>query len=170
MPISACARHVEQPPRFVDGESPKHHQFHQFDPLRFLFRQTFQGLVNRNDLIRSADRNEILLRKFNLRPVTPAFLRFLPSRSLDKQPTHSLSRGREEMAATVESGIAARPEEAEIGFVDQRSRLERLTRLLARHLGRRQFPKLVIDKRQKLIGRRRIALLQGVQELRYVGQ
>ncbi len=48
-----------------------------------------------------------------------------------------------------------------IRLVHERRRLERLARFLLGHLGRRQFPQLVVDQRQKLLGGRGVALLDG---------
>lgn len=53
--------------------------------------------------------------------------------------------------------------------MNQRSRLERLARFLLGHFLSGQLPQLVVDQRQKLLGSRRIALLDGVQDLRNVG-
>ena len=51
----------------------------------------------------------------------------------------------------------------------QRRRLQRLPRLLVGQLRRRQLPQLVIDQRQELLGRRRIAGIDLRQDAGDVG-
>ena len=55
-------------------------------------------------------------------------------------------------------------DQADVGLVDQGGRLESLPRLLLGHLLCRQFPQLVVDQRQKLLGGMGIAFLDGGQD------
>ena len=59
--------------------------------------------------------------------------------------------------------------EPEIRLMHQRRRLQRLPRLLLSQLRRRQLPQLVIDQRQKLLRRRRIARFDLRQDAGDVG-
>src|SRR5262245_37554217 len=49
--------------------------------------------------------------------------------------------------------------------VDQRGRLQGLARLLVGQPGRRELAQLVVDQRQQLLGRRRITLRDGGQDV-----
>ena len=61
------------------------------------------------------------------------------------------------MAAAVPVLGLVRIHQPQIRLVDQGRRLQRLPRLLLGQLRRRQLPQFVVDQRQQLLGRRRIA-------------
>src|SRR5262245_55849298 len=56
------------------------------------------------------------------------------------------------MSPIVPTLFLARTDEAHEGFMDQRSRLQRVPRRLLRHAAFGQSPQFVIDQRQQLIG------------------
>ena len=55
-------------------------------------------------------------------------------------------------------------DQAQVRFVNQGRRLERLSRFLLRQLLRRQPSQLVVDQRQKLLGGVGLALFDGAQD------
>ena len=74
----------------------------------------------------------------------------LAARILHQNPPHRLRRGREEMTSTVPA-LRLVPDQPEIGFVDQCSRLQRLAgRLVGQLLGRQQT-EFLIDQRQEFV-------------------
>ena len=60
------------------------------------------------------------------------------------------------------------PDQPEVGLVDQGGGLERLAGLLLGQLLGRQLPQLVVDQRQELLGRLRVALLDGREDAGHV--
>lgn len=80
----------------------------------------------------------------------------LPPRLIDENTPHRLGRDAEEMAAIGERLIADR---SQIRFMHEHRRVQRLARFLPSHLRRRQSAQLIIDQRQQLLCRVRVALL-----------
>jgi hypothetical protein len=60
-------------------------------------------------------------------------------------------------------------DETQIGFVDERGRLQRVVRPLARHLPSRQPLQLRVNDRQELLQRGLIAILPSGEETRDIG-
>src|SRR5438132_5682262 len=88
---------------------------------------------------------------------------------VDQNPTHRLCGGSEEVAAAVPGMplLTLRAlNESNVGFVDQRRRLERLARLFLGQLLRRQLAQLIVDERQELLSAVGVALLDGGQDVR----
>src|SRR5438132_12880349 len=86
---------------------------------------------------------------------------------VDQNPTHRLCGGSEEVAAAVPGMplLTLRAlNESNVGFVDQRRRLERLARLFLGQLLRRQLAQLIVDERQELLSAVGVALLDGGQD------
>jgi hypothetical protein len=66
----------------------------------------------------------------------------------DEDAAHRFRGGGEEVSATIPVLVRIGPDEPDIGFVNQGRCVERLPRLLARHLACGQSAQLVIDQRQ----------------------
>jgi hypothetical protein len=83
--------------------------------------------------------------------LTPAstLLTAMISGAIDEDPSHGLSGGGEEVAAALELLIA---DQSEVGLVDQGSGLQGVIRSLLRHACGREFPQLVVNKRQEFGG------------------
>ena len=64
------------------------------------------------------------------------------------------------------AGLAA--DQPQVGLVDQGGGLERLAGLLLGQLLGRQLAQLVVDQRQELLGRLRVALLDGREDAGHV--
>jgi hypothetical protein len=88
------------------------------------------------------------------------------TRIVDQNPSHCFGCSGEEMGSARPRLIW--PHQPQIGLVNQRSCLKRLTGILTNQSGHRQLPQLIVDKRQELLGGRRITVLNGVQDLRNV--
>jgi hypothetical protein len=82
---------------------------------------------------------------------------------VNEDAAHGLSGGGEEMGAPVDFGIGIAGL-AQPGFMDQRRRLQRITRGFVRHPGGRQLAQLLIDQRQQFIGGPGVALVDGVED------
>ena len=93
----------------------------------------------------------------------PALTAGLAAGVLDEDAAHGLGRGGEEVAAAVPARVV-RPDEPEVGLVDQGRGLERLARLLLRQPLGGELAQLVVDQRQELLGRLRVALLDGRED------
>ena len=93
-----------------------------------------------------------------------AFQRVLASRVADQNAPPCFGRRGKEVAAAVPLLLRAVPDEPQIGFVNQSSRLKRLPRLLLGEPLGREFAQLLVDQRQKLGGGVWVALLDGGQD------
>jgi len=84
-------------------------------------------------------------------------------------PINCNSGGGEEMAAAVPLLVGVPADESQIGFVDERRRLQRLPRLLLRESLRRQRAQFRVDERQQLRGGAAVALVDGAQDAGDIG-
>ena len=88
----------------------------------------------------------------------------LPAGGLDQDVPHGLSRRGEEVAAAVPQAARVGADQPQVSLVHEGRRLERLPRRLARQLPRRQATELVIDQREQLLHRPRVAVLDRAQD------
>ena len=84
----------------------------------------------------------------------------MPS-AFDQDPPHGLGSGGKEVPAAVPMLHAVDVNEPKVGLMNQRGGFERLAGLLLGQLLRGQLAELVVDQRQELLGRLRVALLDG---------
>ena len=84
---------------------------------------------------------------------------------LDEDPPHGLGGGGEEVAATVPWSGWLAADQAEIGLVDQGGRLERLAGPLLGQPPGGKLAQLVVDHREELPGRLRVAVLDGREDV-----
>ena len=87
--------------------------------------------------------------------------------AIEQDPPHRLGRGGEEVAATVPRLTRIRPDETQVGLVNQRRRLERLTWILVRQSPRGQASQLVVNQRQQVTGSLLFASDDGIQDSSY---
>ena len=98
-------------------------------------------------------------------PVAAVLRASLAAGAVDQDPPHGLGRGGEEVAAAVPvPGSLSASDQPEVRLVDQGRGLERLAGLLLRQLLGGQLAQLVVDQRQELLGRLRVALLDGRED------
>ncbi len=88
-------------------------------------------------------------------------------RVIDQYATHGLRGGAVEVDAIVEMSLAGAGQ-AEIGFVNERGRLERVILALAKHIVIGQLPQLAVDERHELLERVRVALVPSSEREGYV--
>src|SRR5262249_47320808 len=86
------------------------------------------------------------------------------SGSLHQDPPHRFGGCGKEVATAVPVLGLLDLNEAKVGLVDQRRRLQRLPRFFLGQLRRRELAELVVDERQKLLRGRGVALLDGGQD------
>ena len=96
-------------------------------------RQGFQRLIERDDVRARFARNGQRLVQRDLNNVATALLLVPRARHVDQDAPHQLRREREKMRAILPAD-AAGVDEPEIGFVDQRGRLQGMAGAFARHV------------------------------------
>ena len=94
-----------------------------------------------------------------------ALSRSFSASSLNENAPHSLGRGGKEMTPAVPLLLLVHIHQPHIRFMHQCRCLQGLTGLLLRKFLSRQLAQLLIDEWQKLLGRVRVALLDGIQDL-----
>jgi hypothetical protein len=128
----------------------------------------YQSLVEREQI----DVGSLVgdLAKIDLHPLAtpPALEPSLVAGAVKDDPAHGLGRGGKEMPAAVPMLNLACIHQANVRVMDERSGLERLAWFLLSQLSRRQFAQLVVHKRQELLGRERITLLDRQQDRSHI--
>ena len=102
--------------------------------------------------------------------LAPVFAAAPPLGTLDQDAAHRLGRRGEEVAAAVPVLGLLHVHQAEVRLVDQSGGLQCLPGFLLGQLLGRQPAQLVVDQREELIGRLRIAPLDGGEDARDVAQ
>jgi hypothetical protein len=94
----------------------------------------------------------------------PGLARLLVPGPVDEDAAHGLSGCSEEVAAAVPPPGLVHVHQAEVGFVDQGRRLQRLARLFLGQLLGSQLALLLVDQGQEFPGGGRVAILDGGQD------
>ena len=123
----------------------------EFDQLRLLWGFGFQLLkcfFNREKLIGAGirQREEQFIQR-NAFVVAAMFWTAFSSGLVHQNPPHRFSRGGEEMSPAVPVLRLLDVDEPNVRIVDERGRLQGLSRFLVRHLRRGEFAQLVLDQR-----------------------
>ena len=95
--------------------------------------------------------------------------RLLLASVVDQNAAHGFGRGREEMAAVAPHRRVVLIHQPQISLVHERRRLQRVPGRLASQLVRRLPSQLLVDQRQELLRRLRIAVLDATKDLGNVG-
>lgn len=85
-----------------------------------------------------------MFRQLDPRPIAAALVGGLAASVLDEDTAHGLGRSGEEMTAVVEPLVSDEPQ---VGFVNERGGVERVTGLLGRHAYRGELAEFVVDER-----------------------
>ena len=128
--------------------------------------QPRQGLIQGDQILARLDGGQVQVG--HIVPDQPAamFVRRLPTRLVNQDAPHRLGRRRKKMPAVVPLRAAVVADQAQIGFVDERRRLQGLAGLLLGQFLRCELPQLLLDQRQELLRRLRFAAADGIQKLR----
>ena len=118
-----------------------------------------QGLVQGQDVEAGPALGQLDVGQFLASQTAAGLEALLVSGALDENPPHGLGRGGEEVAPAIPVLRLAAAEEPQVRLVDQGGGLERLAGPFATQLGRRDPAQLVVDQRQELLRRQRIALI-----------
>jgi hypothetical protein len=154
MPEIAMHGGFGDPERLAGFEASEPAEVAQLDDPRLTrieHLEAFHGGVERKDRYRvrvgrgdGAGEGDVL-------PVAAAFERMFAARVLDQDPAHHARRDAEEMRAILPVHI--RVDEPQIGFMDQRRGLERMSLGLAPELSPRQATQLCIHERNQPVVR-----------------
>ena len=138
--------------RFEAGEPAEVAQLDDPRLTRIEHLESFHGGVERQDRYRVRVRRGDGAGEGDVLPVAAAFERMFAARVLDQDPAHHARRDAEEMRAILPVHI--RVDQPQIGFMDQRRGLERMSLGLAPELSPRQPAQLRIDERNQPVVRR----------------
>src|SRR5262249_16785413 len=105
-------------------------------------------------------------RKRNVYEITSALLCGASPRGVNQNSAHRLGSGGEEVPATVPALLILGTDQAQIRFMAQGRRLQRLAGLLLRELLRGDLAQLVVHERQKLFRSARVPLFDRREDLR----
>jgi hypothetical protein len=145
--------------RLLDRQAGKHPRFDDLGGHRLLGGQPFQGVVQLQEPLigGGGGRLEALEGKARRQLLAP--------RRFDEDAAHGLGGGRHFLAAV---GKVLIPDQPQVRLMDEGRCLQRLPRLFAGQLCRRQPAQLVVDKRQQLRGGVRVAPLDSGQDAGHV--
>ena len=168
MALGGCAGNPEDARGVLLGQPGEVAELHELGLDRVLGFELRQGLVEGQEVLgggrgRDVDVVEVL-------PLQPAAVLLGPLAAgvLDEDATHRLGRRGEEVAAAIPPLGLLAIDEPEVGLVDQGGGLERLPRLLLGEPLLGEPPELAVDERQELLGRPRVALLDGREDAGHV--
>jgi hypothetical protein len=128
-----------------------------------LARQFFEGLVQRQQVAWRRFHGDFNVIEIDLMAVAITLQTMLLARPVDQDPPHCFRGGGEKMTARVPMPRLLCVHQPQIRLVNQGSGLECLARLFLGHFLGGQAAKLRVDKRQELLGRFRIAFLDGAE-------
>ena len=143
----------------------------QLDQLRLrlvLLREFNQRLVDGQQSVVVPTRGEVDVFERLALPVAAAFDAAFAPRVLDEDAPHGLGRRGEKVSAVVPFGGRLGADQTHVRLVNQRRRLERLSRCLRGHARGGEIPQLVVHEREQLGGGLAVAGRSGVEESRYV--
>lgn len=136
---------------FEDGEPAEVAQLDDPRLTRIDHLESLHGGVERQDRYRVRGRRGDGAGERDVLPVAASLERMFAARVLDQDPAHHARRDAEEMRAILPVHI--RVDQPQIGFMDQRRGLERMSLGLAPELSPRQPAQLRIDERNQPVVR-----------------
>jgi hypothetical protein len=146
--VRGCARHPQYLGDLFDGLSSEEMELNHLRRLGVLFRQAVERPVEGEDFFRERRDRQILVFQVNAPAATSVLVAVFSSGVLDQDAAHGFRRRREEMPAAVPVRFLSGPDQSEIGFMNQRRRLQGLARpLVGQPLGS-QPTKFVVDEWQ----------------------
>jgi len=98
-----------------------------------------------------------------------AFLAAFAPGGVEKDATHGLGRGAKEVSPAAPFAVQVGTDQANVGLVDESSRLKGLSRLFVRQVCGGELPQLLADVRQQFRRGLGIDLVQGAQDLGDIG-
>jgi hypothetical protein len=105
----------------------------------------FQGLVQRQEVRTAIGRRYERLVERHVRGVAAALICVAPAGRLHEDTAHQLRGHREEVVAALPVD-ACDVDQAQVRFVDERGRLERMVRAFVPHVAMRDAPKFSVDE------------------------
>lgn len=143
----------------------------EFDDLsrdRVLALQLCQSVIQRNKILAMGIQTDFDLLEFDAATVAAPFEPFLVPSPIDDNAAHRLRGGGKEVPPAIPLLSFPPIDKAQIGFVDQRGCLQRVSRSLLRHLFRRESAKFVVNQGQELRTRLGIPRANSIQELSHL--
>ncbi len=98
----------------------------------------------------------------------PRLTRSRVTRNVDQHAPHNLRRDRKEMGAILPLHVLP-VDQAQVGFVDQRSSLKEVVATLAGHAPHRDAPQFLVDERRQRLERGLVAVAPRDEQLRDIG-
>ena len=98
----------------------------------------------------------------------PRLARSRGPRHVDQHAPHDLRRHGEEVGAVLPARVLP-VDQPQVGFVDQRRRLQEVARPLSRHVARREAVQLLLDHRRQRVERGLVASAPGHEQLGDIG-
>ena len=140
-----------------DGQPGEDAKLNELGLDRVFLGELLQGLVEGQQVVVGLGRGRLAPCRGRPGAVAAALQPVTAAGVLDQDSTHGLGRRGEEMTAAVPGPIGIDADQTQVGLVDERRRLQGLAGRLARQPLRGQPPQLVVDQRQQLASRPRLA-------------
>ena len=131
--------------------------------------QLVERLVDGEDFLGRRDRLDLLRPELFPGDSSAGLPTAFVTRVLDEHPPHGFGGGGEEVSAAVPAFGALLIDKPHVSLVHQGGGLQRVVGRLVRHPGGGEFAQLVVDQRQQLLGRRRVALFDRFQHAGHIG-
>ena len=163
--VGRARRNVKRRSCFIEGHADEVTELHQFGFARMLSGESIERVVDRKHLVVIRLGGKIRLVEFHALLAAAVPHSLLAPGAFDEDAAHGFGGRGEEMSAVLKARRVVAGQ-AQPGFVDQRSGLQRVTGGFIGHAGSRQFAQLVIDQRQQLVSGLGVA---AINCLKYLG-
>ena len=150
----------------LDGQSAKVAQVHKSGSPGIDVCQPGESLIQCQQVLGNLRGGDLIRFESLGGAAAAAFLSMFAAGVLDEDAAHRFGRGGDEVPPIVPVRFVLRADQAQVGLVDQGGGLQRLPGGLVGHLVVGELAQLLVDEGQQLLRGRRIALLDGVQDLR----
>ena len=136
---------------FLDGKAGEVAKLYEVGGFRVFECQTIQGFVEREQFICGRWRRRSIVVQLNASAFAPMFFATLMTGLVDQNVPHGLGRDGEEMALVVVLPVVA-ADHSHVGFVNESSGVQGLSRGFTSELLSCQSAQLIVDERQQFPG------------------
>ena len=149
----------------LDAEAPEIPQLHHLTLARVERFECEERVVERHETrIRHRTDKERVIQRHSRYAAAP-FLAALRARRIDQDPSHRPRRHRKEVGAVLPADLIDL-DQAQVGFVHERRRLQRVPRPLPAHVMQREPAQLLVDQRDQPVEGIGLASTPGKEECR----
>ena len=167
VPSHGSHRHVEHVRRFLQAQSAEESQLDDAALPRVQCLQGLQRVIQCHEIDAPVAADVRRLRQRDVKLAAAAFRAVSRPRHVDQDTAHDLRGHGKEVGAVLPAYVLP-IDQPQVGLVDERRRLEDVSRALARHVSRREAMQLLVNQRRQRLERGLVAAAPRGEQLRDV--